>query len=165
MSKLLMGTAALLALSVGALSAGMASAQSYYGPGPRPPYATGAYLGLGFGEPDCSFTIAGAHAGVTVLGVNLGGGARLGIPGAGACQDGGAAPVAYQQQYAPPPPPAYPPAQPYYADQGYQGGGYQGGGYYNQGGYPAPVAYPQPVYGGGYQQPCNCGGPVAYWPY
>ena len=26
-----------------------------YGAGPRPPYATGAYIGLGLGSPDCSF--------------------------------------------------------------------------------------------------------------
>ncbi len=161
MSKYLMGTVAGLALTLGAMAAGGANAQDYDGGGPRPPYATGAYVGLGIGSPDCSFTLVGAHAGVTVLGINAGAGARIGLPGG--CREEGPAPVAYQPQYAPPP-------QPYYGGQGY-GGGYQGG-YYNQG-YAAPVAYPQPAYPqpaypqpgyGGYGQPCGCQ-PVAYQPY
>ena len=114
-----------------------------YGAGPRPPYATGAYIGLGLGSPDCSFTIAGAQAGITILGISLGGGARLGV--GGGCHEH------YRDaQYAPPPPPAY--------QGGYQGGGYQSGGY--QRGYAAPIGYPAPP-------PCNCQPqpPVVYQPY
>ena len=115
-----------------------------YGPGPRPPYATGAYIGLGLGSPDCSFTIAGAQAGITILGINLGGGARLGL--GGGChehyRDAGSAPSA----------PAYGggyPAPAYQTQGGYYGGGYQNG--------YAPVGYPAP-------QPC-CQAPVVYQPY
>ena len=131
-----------------------------YGAGPRPPYATGAYIGLGLGSPDCSFTIAGAQAGITILGVSLGGGARLGV--GGGCHEH------YRDaQYAPPPAygGGYP--APAYQQGGYQQGGYQQGGYYGggyqtggyQGGY-APVGYPAPP-------PCNCQGqsPMVYQPY
>jgi hypothetical protein len=128
--------------------AGAAHADEY-GPGPRPPYATGAYIGLGLGSPDCSFTIAGAQAGVTILGINLGGGARLGV--GGGCHD------QYRDSaYAPPPPP--PPAYGGgYPSPAYPQGGYQQGGY--QTGY-APVGYPAPP-------PCNCQGqpPMVYQPY
>jgi hypothetical protein len=57
-----------------------ASAQVYYDPAPRQPYATGVQVELGVGPPDCSFTLADAHAGVTVLGVRVGGGARVALP-------------------------------------------------------------------------------------
>jgi hypothetical protein len=162
MLKTLIGASALAVLFAGA-----AQAQSYYGAAPRAPYATGAYIGVGVGSPDCSFTLVGAHAGVTVLGINAGAGARIGLPGG--CRDDGpdayARPVAqpyrdqaYYSNGGPPPPP-----------YGYQGGGYgYQGGY--QGGYAAPVAYPQPspypaapTYG--YGQPCGCQPPVVYQPY
>ncbi len=166
MLKMLIGASALAVLSVGA-----AHAQSYYGEAPRAPYATGAYIGVGVGSPDCSFTLVGAHAGVTVLGINAGAGAHIGLPGG--CHDDGpgtyaqpaAQPYGDQAYYGnggpPPPPPAY----------GYQGGyAYQGGyqGSY-QSGYAAPVAYPQPApypapaYG--YGQQCGCQPPVVYQPY
>ena len=133
---------ALAAVSV--LSIASVAHADEYGAGPRPPYATGAYIGLGLGSPDCSFTIAGAQAGITILGINLGGGARLGL--GGGCHDH------YRDaQYAPPP--AY---QGGYQG-GYQSGGYQSGGYQRV--YPAPAAYPAP-----YAQPC-CQQPVVYAPY
>jgi len=152
MHKILIGAAALALLA-----AGSASAQGYYDHGPRPPYGTGAYVGVGGGDADCNFTLAGAHAGVTLLGINLGGGARLSVPGGCGGDYGGQ--VAYSA----------PPAQPYYQQPAYQppGYGYQGAyqaGYGYQGGYAAPVvAYPAPVYAYP-SQPCGCQ-PVAYQPY
>ena len=154
MFKMLLGACALTAVFAGA-----ASAQGY-DPGPRPPYATGAYIGIGAGNPDCSFTIAGAHAGVTVLGINIGAGARVGLPG-GCARDAG--PAAYgpppQPGYADQPQP-YPAAQPYgYPPRGYAppAYGYQGGGYAQ------PVAYPQPAPYGYPAPPCGC--QPAYQPY
>lgn len=145
MYKFLSCTAAALAL----LNAGAASAQAY-DQGPRPPYATGAYIGVGGGDPDCSFTIAGAHAGVTVLGINIGAGARIGVPTG--CE---AAPAAYAQQ--PPPPPPAPPPPSYGYQGGYQGGYAPPAAYYSQ-----PVAYPAPyVYA---PPPCGCQA-VVYNPY
>ena len=123
-------------------TAGTAQAQMFI-PNPH------AYRG------DGRFTLAGARAGVTVLGVDLDASANLKIGlhdryrGAG----GGA--------YAPPPP-AY--GQPVYAG-GYQGGGYQGGGYaygegYSGGGYgygerhaTGYIPAPQPYYPA---PPCGC---------
>ena len=155
MHKILIGAAALALLA-----AGSASAQGYYDHGPRPPYGTGAYVGVGGGDADCNFTLAGAHAGVTLLGINLGGGARLSVPGGCGGDYGG------QVAYSAPPPQ---PPQPYYAAQpyGYQqpvyqppAYGYQAG---YQGGYAAPVAYPAPTYSYP-SQPCGCQ-PVVYQPY
>jgi hypothetical protein len=135
-----------------ALFAGAASAQGY-DPGPRPPYATGAYIGLGAGDPDCSFTIAGAHAGVTVLGINLGAGARVGLPG-GCAAD--VRQVGYGQPYGPPPRPLYADQpQPNYPPQPYG---------YPQQGYAPPVAYPPPGPYGYPAPPCGCQ-PAAYRPY
>ncbi len=110
---------------------GAAQAQSYYGQGDLPPppyaYAGGGYDagyggGRGGGCGQDRFTLVGAHAGVTVLGVDLGAGAGLSVPTDGYC--GGGAPAfqprpyapapmayyqGYEQTYAPPPPPAPPP--------------------------------------------------------
>lgn len=112
-----------------------------YGAGPRPPYASGLYVGLGFGSPDCSFTLAGVQGGITILGISLGGGARLGL--GGGCRERlrDDAARAY-------PPPTYNGGYP--AQGGYYGGGSQGG--YPSGGYPAP-------------QPCPCQAPMGYRPY
>ena len=150
--------AASAALSL--LAAGAAQAQDYG----TPPYGSGAYGYAGYGGNGCEgFTIAGAHAGVTLLGFNLGGGARLGFDGGG-CGGGGYAPAAG---------PAYP------------RGDYVNGGYYNQQdayppqAYAAPVAYAappvvyapaytysQPVYAApSYVQPCGCQGYPAYQGY
>jgi hypothetical protein len=130
-----------------------------YGAGPRPPYASGLYVGLGVGSPDCSFTIAGAQGGITILGISLGGGARLGL--GGGCRERRRDDAAYAPQ--PPaygggyPSPAYPTAYPapaYQTQGGYYSGGYTAGyapSSYQQGGYPAP-------------QPCPCQAPMAYQP-
>jgi len=144
--KMLAASAALSLLALGS-----AHAQDYG----APPYGSGAYGYAGFNGGGCDgFTIAGAHAGVTVLGIDIGGGARARI--GGDCHGYGAG-------YAPPPPPPeYP-------------GPYMNGGYYNQEpAYAAPVAYPAapvyaaPAYGYSsytyvqqpmYAAPCGC---VAY---
>jgi len=158
MLKMLIGSSALGLMCVSA-----ASAQGY-DPGPRPPYATGAYIGIGAGEPDCSFTIAGAHAGVTVLGVNLGAGARVGVPLSCGPEPPAAYRTAYgpapQQVYADPPQPyaparayGYPP--PIYLQPAY---GYPGGGYAQPNIYPPPPAYGYPA------QPCGCEA-APYQPY
>ncbi len=76
-------------------ASGAAQAQGYYGGGdlPPPPYA---YAGVGYGGGyggGCGrdrFTLVGAHAGVTVLGVDLGAGAGLSVPTDGACGAPGA---------------------------------------------------------------------------
>lgn len=155
----LVGAAALVLLSTGA-----AQAQGYDS-GPRPAYAAaGGYYG---GDGDCRFTLAGAHAGVTVLGINLGAGARLSLP-IGCGYDAAQVAYAAPQPYAPP--------QPYYPPQGYAPAyGYQGG---YPGGYPAsyqggyappvvyaqPAAYPQPAAYGYAAAPCGCQ-PMGYRPY
>lgn len=149
-------SAALGALAL--MAAGAANAQGYEGR-----YATGAYVNVGAGNGDCGFTIAGAHAGVTVLGIRAGAGARVGLPG-GCRYD---APPAYAgQAYAQP---GYGPPQPYYASQAYGGevSYYQQG--YAQPAY-GPPAYAQPVYAPppapAYGQPCGCQpGPAVYQPY
>ena len=108
--------------------AGAAQAQAYYGDLPPPPYAYagGGYAGGYGGCRQDRFTLLGARAGVTVLGVDLGASAHLGVPVDGAC--GGYAPAfqprpyapapmayyqGYEQTYAPPPPPAQPMAYGY----------------------------------------------------
>ena len=146
--KLLAAGAALSMLALGS-----AHAQDYG----TPPYGSGAYGYAGYGGGGCEgFTLAGAHAGVTLLGFNLGAGARFGFDGG--CGGG----------YAPAAAPAYP------------AGNYVNGGYYNQQeayppAYAAPAAYPappvvyavptytyaQPVYA----QPCGCQGYPAYQGY
>ncbi len=144
-----------LAASGALLAAGAAHAGDYG----APPYSAGGYAGYDGGGCE-GFTIVGAHAGVTVLGINVGAGGRARIGGDCAGYSGAA--------YTPPLQP-YP--QPVYQDQGYAAQG----GYYNQGGY-APVAYPQPAYpqpvyqqqaypqpGYGYApQPCGCAPQYGY---
>ena len=130
-------TAALLATTAGAAQAQM------FIPNPH------AY------RTDGRFTLAGARAGVTVLGVDLDASANLKIGLHDRLRGGG---VVYAPQ------PAY--AQPVYAG-GYESGGYQGGGYanggyaYGGGGYAygeqhatGYVPAPQPYYP---PSPCGCG--------
>ena len=152
MSIKLNAVAAAATVTVLALMAGGASAQPEYGYGqlPPPPYA---YSG-GYGEATPSscgggdgFTLLGAHAGVTVLGVDLGASAHLGVPAGSACEA---------------PPPAFTPrpyAPPQYAPTGYaeQGEEFQGG--YGQQGYPEGEGYAPPPRGWGYQDPCGCVAP------
>ena len=112
--------------------AGAASAQPYYGYGelPPPPYQEigRSYAGGGCGGD--RFTLLGAHAGVTVLGVDLDAGAGLSVP-TGYCGDGGQVEQFEPRPYAPPPapmayaPPAYAYAPPAYAYQGYAAQSYQ----------------------------------------
>ncbi len=142
----------LAASALSVLWAGAAGAQGYYGGPPAPPYSVGGYGG-GYGGGGCRFTIAGVHAGVTVLGIDVGGRVGASVPtdcggDQGPVQPG---PVAYAQPYAQP---YGPPPQPYGAAQPY---GYQGG-------YAQPVAYPAPQPYGYPPQPCGCQ-PVAYQPY
>ncbi len=133
MRGLILGSCAAAAL----LAAGAVHAQAYDG---TPPYASGPGYGAapsaGYGGDCEGFTIVGAHAGVTVLGINVGAGGRARI--GDDCRGGGA---------YPPPAPAYAP--------GYQGAAYQGSAY--QGGYPggyqdaayqpqAYAAYPPEAY-------------------
>lgn len=106
------------ALASGALMGGSAQAQGYgygYDEG-RPAYASAGY---GY-EPyrPRGFTLLGARAGVTVLGIDVDASAKLTVGAHG--WGGGSRPTYYappQQGYAPPPPPepAYMPApQPMY---------------------------------------------------
>ena len=98
--------------------AGAAFAQPYYGYGELPP-APYQVEGGGYGYAGggaCGgdrFTLVGAHAGVTVLGVELGAAAGLSVPTYGSC--GAQAEVFEPRPYAPPPAPmAYgPPVQAY----------------------------------------------------
>lgn len=94
---------------------------------------------------DGRFTLAGARAGVTVLGVDLDASANLKIGLHDRYRGGGAV-------YAPqPPPPAY--AQPVYGggyEGGYAGGGYAYGEQHATGYIPSPQPYyPSPA-------PCGC---------
>jgi hypothetical protein len=150
--KILAAAAALTMLAAGAAHAGD------YG---RPPYASGAYGYAGYDGGGCGgFTLAGAHAGVTVLGINVGARAQARIGGGCEGGSGGAA-------YAAP--------QPAYQDPAYQGPSQGSGGYYGQpvyqpayaapAAYPAPAyapqAYPQPPYGYA-PQPCGCAPAYGY---
>jgi hypothetical protein len=135
---------AVTAAAITALAGGAAHAQSYYGP--TPPYGSGAYGSGAYGYAGsagdtCGFTLAGVHAGFTVLGIDVDGGARARI--GGEC-GGGYSGAAYA------PPPSYPAP-------------YQDSGYYNQPAYPAPPMYQQPAYG--YAPPCGCQGALGYRPY
>ena len=158
-----------LAVAVAALTgaAGAAQAQPEYGYGQLPP-APYQEVGGGY-EGGCNrenFTLLGAHAGVTVLGVDLGASAHLGVPVDEGC-GGYAAPAYAPRPYAPPEQPAnYGPPPPYaYAQQGYQEGyqGYAEPSYAMQGppapgyGY-APMAEPMQQ-GWGYAAPCGCAAP------
>ena len=67
-------------------------------------YASGGYGGgYGGGCGQDHFTLLGARAGVTVLGVDLDASARLGVFAEGEC--GGGAPAYQPRPYAPPPAP------------------------------------------------------------
>ena len=119
-------------------AAGAAQAQPSYGKGdlPPPPYI---YVGDVYGgcRSHDEFTLLGAHAGVTVLGLDLGASAHFGVPVESGCE-GGSAPVFVPRPYAPPPVPmAYGP--PPYAYQSY-----------------APPPPPQPPMGYAYGDPCGC---------
>ena len=84
------------------------------------------------------FTLVGARAGVTVLGVDLGGSAHLSVPVDSEC---GGGPAFEPRPYAPPPAPM---AYGYY--QGYQQTY-------------APPPPPQPPMNYGYGYPCGCMAP------
>jgi hypothetical protein len=108
--------------AVAALVAGGAQAQPYgYAGGsyvggelPAPAYAYAGYgappqggYSQAYDEGDCdSFTLLGAHAGVTVLGLNLGAGTHLGVGDDGCHRHHG-----HHIQYAPPPEPQGPPPE------------------------------------------------------
>lgn len=134
------------ALASGALLAGGgAQAQGYgyggYGVGVGAGVGFGydggapAYAGAGYGYAPYrphGFTLAGVRAGVTVLGVDIDGSAKLTI----GAHD-------WNRGYAPPPAPYYPPAPPPQP-------------------YPEPVAYPQAAYAApsyGYGYGCGCAPP------
>ncbi len=131
-SKLSLFAAALAVLGGGATQA---QAQAHEGGYlPPPAYAYSQYPTYDYGDrgyrEDCgdSFTLAGAHAGVTVLGIDLDGGARLAVGDQGRCHHhqhrAQHAPPAYAQP-APPPPPVsygyrgYAPPQPMYQQPAY----------------------------------------------
>lgn len=131
MHKLLM-----IALAASTAMAGAAHAQAYDGPRP-------AYAAAGWSDDDgCRggrFTLAGAHAGVTVLGVDVGASAGLHVGLHDRCRGGGR-------------PVVYAPAPAGYAPQPYGPTSYgQDGGYGQAVGYPDPAyaapAYPPPAYG------------------
>ncbi len=142
MRKLKLAVAA-VALASACAGAGAASAQAYgYGGyGPTPAYAArgesyAPYDTYNRGRP--GFTLVGARAGVTVLGVNLDGGAGVRL----SAGDGGGYRHHHEgaPSYAPPPPPPpeYPP-EPQYAPAPYEGG------------YVTSYSYPT------YPAPCGCG--------
>ena len=140
--------------------AGSASAQPEYGYGqlPPPPYQEMAGYAPGVACGGNSFTLVGAHAGVTVLGVDLDAGARLGVPYYSSC--GYAAPH-YEPRPEAPPQYAYPPPQPVYqsyAPQAYQPQAYQPQPCQQACGYqPMPAPPPQPYY-----PPCGCEAPRSW---
>ena len=163
------GLKALAAGAAAVLLAGLAgSAQAQpgygysedYGQLPPPPYQEFG----GGGQATCGrdhFTLLGAHAGVTVLGLDAGVSAHLGVPLDEDCGQGYAQPTYEPRPYAPPEQPAgYGPPPYAYALPGY------GQPAYPQMAYPQPMyaepAYalqpqPQPMWG--YGAPCGCGAP------
>ncbi len=142
-----LGFKAALASAIGLALAGggsLAQAQPEYPEGylPPPPYAyqqgnrDEGYRDEGYyAAGSCgggSFTLLGANAGVTVLGVDLGAGAHLGVPTGGGCgEQGGGRFVA--RPHAPPPAD--------FGDEGPPGYGY---------------GPPPPPMGQGYGDPCGC---------
>ena len=110
-----LNTAATAAAVVLLTGAGAASAQPYYGYGELPPapyQVVSGYEGAtGAGCVTDRFTLLGAHAGVTVLGLDLDAGAGLSVPVGGYCS--GPVQIFEPRPYAPPPapmaygPPAY----------------------------------------------------------
>jgi hypothetical protein len=158
-----LGLHSFAAVAAAALMAGAtaASAQPYYGydelpPAPYQVEGGAAYGGCGVDR----FTLVGAHAGVTVLGVDLGAGAGLSVPTGGGC----AAPAeSYAPRaYAPPAPAAY--APPPYAPQPYEAQPYEVQAYgpppaYGyQPAYGYPQGYPQPMPAA--YPPCGCASPA-----
>ena len=138
-----------------AATAGAAQAQPGYGYGegygelPPPPYQEVGGAGAIVCGRD-NFTLLGAHAGVTVLGLDLGASAHLGVPVDGDCSQVYAQPAYEPRPLAPPEPPqGYGPPPVYYA-------------------MPAPpMVYspaPQPQYAPawGYGAPCGCGAPASW---
>ena len=146
-----------MAAAAGALAAGGAHAQGYgYEGGYLPPPAY-AYDSAPVEDTGCGdrFTIAGVHAGVTVLGVDVGGGVAASV--GGYCEHHyHHRRVEYAQPaYAPPPvyqQPAYP--QPYQQRYSYAPP--------QQPVYAPPP--PMPWQGGqqGYVSPCGCGEPQGW---
>ena len=146
--------AVMLAAFAGAANAqpGYGYGQGYdqgYGELPPPPYQE-----VGGAEPAAcerdNFTLLGAHAGVTVLGLDLGASAHLGVPVDGDCGQSYAQPAYEPRPLAPPePPPAYGPPPVYYAMPA-----------------PPPMVYspPQPQYAPawGYGAPCGCAAPASW---
>ncbi len=151
MTKLLL---ALAAGAAGFAAAGAASAQEGYLP--PPPYASGPYDYAGVEHhARHGFTLAGARAGITVLGIDLDAHAALDIgvhdPSYGHARRHAYAPRPYAPQpyatgYAPQPEPAY--AEPMYAPQPSYAPSYG----------PPAYEYAPPMGGYGYAQPCGCGG-------
>ena len=143
-------TKLLLALAVGAAgfaAAGAASAQEGYLP--PPPYAQGPYDYAGAERhARHGFTLAGARAGITVLGVDLDAHAALDIgvhdPSYGHAWRPRYAPQPYATGYAPAP--AY--AEPTYAPPPAYAPSYG----------PPAYEYAPPMAGYGYAPPCGCGG-------
>jgi hypothetical protein len=152
----------MVAAVVLAAPAAGASAQGYgYGP-PPPPYA---YAGGG-GAPaqtcdDAGFTIVGAHAGVTVLGFGLNGGARFTAPtdcGGAGYGYGEGQPQFAPRPYAPPAPPMAHAPPPYAQEYGAQGWG-------GERGWSGEQGWGQQSWGEqgyGYTQPCGCDGPQGW---
>lgn len=137
MRKLKLAVAA-VALASAAAAAGAANAQASYGYGPTPAYAAGgeSYAPYDtYNRSSPGFTLVGARAGVTVLGINLDGGAgvRLSAGEGGGYRHHHERPVAYAPP--PPPPPQYAP-EPQYAPPPAYGGGYVTS--YSYPTYPAP---------------------------
>ena len=160
----------LLAAAAASLAAGGAQAhEGEYLPAP-------AYAGSGYDYTavECGghhgFTLAGARAGVTVLGVDLDAhaGLNIGVHGGGACGYGGYGYRPRPVQYAPQPYAEAPPfAQPQYVQpQPYGYAQTMAEPYappmYAQPMYPQPTYAPQPAYAEGgygraYDVPCGCG--------
>lgn len=120
----------LFAAAFAVLGGGATQAHAYEsGYLPPPAYAYSQYPTYDYAEggyeKDCGdrFTLAGAHAGVTVLSIDLDGGARLAV--GGGCHHHHH-PVRYAAPPAPPAPPpgygypAYAPPQPMYQQPMYQ---------------------------------------------
>ena len=156
MSILVKAMAAGAAAAMLAGVAGVAQAQPGYGgygygEPPPPPYQE-----VGGGPPAAcgrdNFTLLGAHAGVTVLGLDLGASAHLGVPVDGDCGQGAAAPAYEPRPYAPPEPAGYAPPPEYGPPPSPCGEPACGQPQYDQPQYGQPQ-YAQPEYPPVYAQP------------